>query len=197
MWLIDKIGTRLCYIYAQEKERQLRAKLGACGEGGNIEYPSAICHPELIEIGNNSVIKGHSRIQLYPELTQVWAKVKVGNDCLIGAGFCALAGEDITIGNNCAIASNVCIVSENHGINPTCELPYGDQKLRIAPVKIGDGCWIGEKATILPGVTIGEKSVIGAGAVVTKSVPSYSIAVGNPAKVIKEFDFEDSCWKEV
>ena len=64
-------------------------------------------------------------------------------------------------------------------------------------VTIGDGCWIGEKVIVLPGVTIGEKSVIGGGSVVTKDVPSYAIAVGNPARVIKKYNFETHKWENV
>ena len=103
----------------------------------------------------------------------------------------------MSIGNSCSIASDVCIVSENHGINPCEEEPYGTQKLNIAPVRIEDECWIGERAIIMPGVTIGKRSVIGAGAVVTKSVPQYCVAVGNPAKIIKKFDFEQGKWVRV
>ena len=64
-------------------------------------------------------------------------------------------------------------------------------------VIIGEGCWIGQNVCILPGVCIGKKSVIGAGAVVTKSIPDYSIAVGNPARVIKKYNFKSHCWENV
>ena len=92
------------------------------------------------------------------------------------------------------IASNVLISSENHGINPELNIPYMRQNLTSNSVSIGDGCWIGEKVIILPGVDIGKKSIVGAGAVVTKSIPDYSIAVGNPARVIKRYDFTKNSW---
>ena len=61
-------------------------------------------------------------------------------------------------------------------------------------VLLENGVWIGNSTIILPGVTIGEKSIIGAGSVVTKSIPPYCIAAGNPAKVIKKYDFNTKMW---
>ena len=92
-------------------------------------------------------------------------------------------------------ASNILITNENHGINPENEVPYMNQDLSAKPIEIGDGCWIGEKVCILPGVNIGKKSIVGAGSVVTKSIPAYSIAVGNPAKIIKKYNFDHKKWE--
>ncbi|WP_405373425.1 DapH/DapD/GlmU-related protein [Pseudobutyrivibrio sp.] len=95
------------------------------------------------------------------------------------------------------IASNVLICSENHGIDPESTTPYMSQPLISKPVSIGEGSWIGEMVCILPGVHIGKKCIIGAGSVVTKSIPDYSIAVGNPAKVIKKYNFKTHNWEKV
>ena len=75
---------------------------------------------------------------------------------------------------------------------------YLDNPLNISGggVTIENGVWIGNNVIILPNVTIGEKSIVGAGSVVTKSIPAYSVAVGNPAHVIKHFDFETNIWIE-
>ena len=70
-----------------------------------------------------------------------------------------------------------------------------EQKFSAQDVKIGNGCLIGEKVSILSGVTIGEKCIIGAGSIVTKSIPSYSIAVGNPARIIKQYNFYTKRWE--
>ena len=82
-------------------------------------------------------------------------------------------------------------------MNPESDIPYMDQTLSSQPVIIEDGCWIGEKVCIMPGVTIGRKSIIGAGSIVTKSIPGYCIAVGNPAKVIKKYNFKSHNWESV
>ena len=74
---------------------------------------------------------------------------------------------------------------------------YDSVLLRAAnDVFIGEGSWIGEKVCILSGVSIGKKCIIGAGSVVTKSIPSYSIAAGNPAKVLKVYNFESKRWEK-
>ena len=90
--------------------------------------------------------------------------------------------EKITIGNNVFIAPNVCLITEEHAM---------DVEQRLAgleyahPVTIGDNVWICTGALILPGVTIGANSVIGAGSVVTKDIPANCLAVGNPCCVIR------------
>lgn len=197
MKLYMRILRKLIYLYKKGEEEYLQKALGQCGIESTITYPFTLTHPELIELGDKTVILTDCRMQVFPELTGIKAKISIGNNCLIGQRFCILAGEDVSIGNSCSIVSDVCIVSENHGINPCEEEPYGTQKLNIAPVRIEDECWIGERAIIMPGVTIGKRSVIGAGAVVTKSVPQYCVAVGNPAKIIKKFDFEQGKWVRV
>lgn len=63
--------------------------------------------------------------------------------------------------------------------------------------KIGENCFIGIRVSIMPGIKIGDKCIIGSHSVVTKDIPNYSMAVGNPAKVIKTFDFTNKTWKRV
>ena len=89
----------------------------------------------------------------------------------------------ITIGNNVFIAPNVCIITEEHAMDVEQRI----QGLEYThPVTIGDNVWICAGALVLPGVTIGEGSVIGAGSVVTKDIPAHCLAVGNPCKVIRK-----------
>lgn len=84
------------------------------------------------------------------------------------------------------LGPNVHLYTVNHPLKPEERaVPAGCPELG-APIEIGDDCWIGGNVTILPGVTIGSGSTIGAGAVVTKSVPPRSLAVGNPARVVRQ-----------
>ena len=99
-------------------------------------------------------------------------------------------GKNITIGKNVFINSgchfqdqSVVLATINHSL-----VPGENRKNYYAPVKIGNNVWIGSNATVLPGVTIGEWSVIAAGAVVSKDVPSYTVVGGVPAKVLKKID---------
>lgn len=96
-----------------------------------------------------------------------------------------VAKDKIEIGENSTLAYRVSIYTSAypHGNLLTKVYPK-----KIAPVIIEDNCWIGANAILLPGVTIGRCSVVGAGSVVTKDIPPYSVAVGSPAKVIKQMD---------
>ncbi len=123
------------------------------------------------------------------------AYITIGPECYIGKHFSILAGADVTLGKNVLIASDVMISSENHSIDPESEIPYMGQPLVSKEVRVDDNCWIGEKVCILPGVHIGKGSVIGASAVVTKSCEPYSILVGNPARVIKRYNFTTHKWE--
>lgn len=92
----------------------------------------------------------------------------------------------ITIGNHVMMGPEVVIYTRNHAFS-RCDIPIMEQGFREPePVTIGNDVWIGRRAIILPGVTVGDGCVIGAGAVVTKSVPPYSVAVGVPANVIHQ-----------
>ena len=90
----------------------------------------------------------------------------------------------IEIGSEVSIAHGVTIMSVSHGFKEL-DIPIRRQDLIPMPVKLGDDVWIGAKATLLGGIIIGNGCVVGANAVVTKNVPSFSIAVGNPARVIR------------
>lgn len=176
-----------------------RKKFYFYGHKAILEKPyKQLTNPEYISVGNNTTILRDFRLAVYGEEADC-PVISIGNDCYIGFGFTVLAGDaaKITVGNEVLIASNVLITNENHGNNPTVSSNYMDQELVCADVEIGDGCWIGEKVCILPGVTIGKRSIVGAGSIVTKSIPEYSIAVGNPAKVLKQWDFVSNKWKGV
>ena len=73
-------------------------------------------------------------------------------------------------------------------------IPYKDQKLLCESVAIGSGCWIGENVVILPGVSVGDKAIIGAGSIVTNDIEAYTMVGGNPAKVLKRYDFDSHKW---
>lgn len=104
--------------------------------------------------------------------------VKIGRNVFINSNLLAMARGGITIEDNAMIAANVQLISNNHD-------PYDLFTLTCKPVLIREYAWVGAGATILPGVCIGRHAIVGAGSVVTKDVPDYAVAVGNPAKVIK------------
>lgn len=105
-----------------------------------------------------------------------------------------MVADSISIGKNTILASDILITSENHGMDPGSAIPYYEQPLITGSVRIGENCWIGEKAVILPGVSIGNYCIVAASSVVVKDVPSYSIVAGNPARAIKKYDFSLREW---
>lgn len=159
-----------------------------------IKGNASIRHSNKMVIGKNVTIGKSVRINFYDGNDQ--KKLLIGDGCYFCNRNTFLCGGEINIDKNVLIASDVCIVSENHSIDPLSDIPYKDQPLQLNDVSIGEGTWIGEKVIILPGVNIGRKCVIGAGSVVTKSIPDLSIAVGNPAKIIKQFDLKAKAWEK-
>lgn len=169
-------------------------KWGYIGDKAQVISPDIVSYPEKIIIGEETTILNHARLQVYQDLAGEDCKIIFGKRCYCCYYLTILAGADVIIHDDVLFASFVLISTENHGIDPESEISYMDQPLRCAPVEIGEGCWIGEKVTILPGVTIGKRCVIGANSVVTHDIPDYSIAVGSPAVVIKRYDFKEHRW---
>lgn len=118
----------------------------------------------------------------------------VGNNVIININCTFVDCNKIEIGNNVLIASNVQIYTATHSVDPNERLVAGWNegsgipyfRTYALPVKIEDNVWIGGGVIILPGVTIGKNSVIGAGSVVTRSIPENSVAVGNPCRVVRK-----------
>lgn len=115
----------------------------------------------------------------------------IGENTLIGMGN-VLIGP-LTIGNNVILAQNVVMSGLNHEYKDV-NIPIRNQDVTTATIIIEDDCWIAANSVITAGVTIGRHSVIAAGSVVTKDVPAFSVAAGNPAKIIKRYDEKMQEW---
>jgi acetyltransferase-like isoleucine patch superfamily enzyme len=124
-------------------------------------------------------------------------KIVIGNRVTATGNLTLDAMQKIEIDDDVMFAANVIVMDGLHGFQSANE-PYKYQPMwRIAPVVIGRGCWIAQNVVIMPGVTIGELSIIGANSVVTHSIPPRSIAFGNPARVVKRWDEQNQCWLSV
>lgn len=127
-------------------------------------------------------------------------KLIIGQNLVMG-DYCQIeAMSSVKVGNNVLMASRVYIGDASHGeykgefqVSPN--IPPNNRNIVALPIVIGDNVWIGNAVTILGGVKIGDGSIIGANAVVTKDVPKNSIAVGNLAKVIKIYNNESRKWE--
>ena len=117
------------------------------------------------------------------------SSVCLGNNS--GLGVNCRIGPNVTIGSNVMMGPNVTIYTQNHETKRT-DIPMADQGFKVLkPVIIGDDCWLGDSVIILPGVTIGNGCIIGAGSVVRKDIPDYAVVIGNPARIIKFRKRED------
>jgi len=130
-------------------------------------------------------------------------KLHFGRDVQINDYVHIVAMDKIEIGDNVLMASHIFISDNSHG-SYKCNfqdsdpmIPPTEREYVTAPIKIGNNVWIGEGVCIMPGVSIGDGCVIGAHSVVGKSIPGYTIAVGTPARVIKEYNFGTKHWEKV
>lgn len=124
----------------------------------------------------------------------LFTNVSIGKDTFIGHQVLISCNENykVIIGNNVDLAPRVCIISGSHRIDMDGAHSAGE--LNGADIIIEDGVWIGANTTVLPGVTIGKKAVIGAGSIVINDIPPFSIAVGNPCKPIKLWNTEKNSY---
>ena len=192
--MIKKICGRVSFVW---RRITVLSRFASCGKNCRLQKPLILRNIKYVHISDDVFISKGARIECFYRYADVSyiPHMAIGGGTWIGYNFTCLCTDQCEIGQHVLIASNVFISTENHGMNP--HQSYQDQPLISKSVIIGDNCWIGERAMIMPGVRIGEGSIIGAGAVVTKDIPPYSIAVGNPAKVIKQFDFVQGQWCKV
>lgn len=132
-----------------------------------------------------------------PPVLHIGRNVQINDSVHIGAI------DQVVIGDHTLIASRVFISDHNHGNyqvqDPASapKIPPADRPLSSRPVRIGQNVWLGEQVCILPGVTIGDGAIVGANSVVTRDIQPNSIAVGNPARVIRLFDASTQMWKRI
>ena len=116
------------------------------------------------------------------------SNIFVGKNCFINYNCTILDNGRVTLGENCLLAPNVSIYTAGHPLHPEWRTPGYEYGIEVT---IGNNVWIGGNTVILPGVHIGDNVVVGAGSVVTKDIPDWSFAAGNPCRVIRAITEED------
>jgi acetyltransferase-like isoleucine patch superfamily enzyme len=167
--------------------RFLRPQLDALGKGFTFVRPWYVeVFGAPIELGDyvNVVASADRKVRI-----AVWSekkdlgRIRIGDYCLIGPGVRIGSAHEIIIGDNCMMAHGAYLTdSDWHDVYNRITIG------KTAPIKIENNVWVGDSAIVCKGVTVGENSIIGAGAVVVNSVPPNCIAAGNPAKVVKQLD---------
>ncbi len=157
-------------------------ELASFGENLILEEGVRIWHPETVSLGDNVYVGHDAMLKGYHRGT-----LTIGDDTWIGQGVFIHSAGSVTIGNRVGIGPFVRMLTSSHELPPR-EQAILEADLVFAPIIIESGADIGVGTIILPGVTIGEGAQIGAGSVVTKDIPKYAVAAGNPARVLRMRD---------
>lgn len=194
-YVINKFKAKIPYLRAIVKS----SKLGGCKNGFMLYKCVEMKNSKCIYIGKNvgigaytflGPITRHAGITYNP-------KIIIGDGTWIGKHCSIAAIHKVQIGKNVLFAGYVHITDHSHGYEDISK-PISPQRLiSKGPVIIDDNCWLGYNCEILSGVHIGEHSVIAARAVVTKDVPAYCIVAGNPAKIVKKYNFKSQKWEKI
>lgn len=156
--------------------------LAALGENVVFEDGVRVWHPETVRIGTNVYLGHDAMIKGHPS-----GQILIDDNTWIGQGVFMHGAGGITIGQKVGVGPYVKMLTSTHQL-PNRDLAILEAPLEFAPICIEDDADIGVGAILLPGVTIGRGAQIGAGAVVTKDVPAYAIAAGNPATILRMRD---------
>jgi len=160
------------------------------GTGAKVRYNTRM---DILPF-NDFQMGAYSVIEEFSTVNNGVGDVIIGNKTIIGIGNVIIG--PVIIGDNVMLAQNIVISGLNHGYEDI-STPPSEQKVVTKAITISDNVWIGANCVITAGVNIGKHCVIGAGSVVTKNIPDYSVAVGNPARVVKKYNFDTSTWGRV
>ena len=168
-----------------------------------IRFPFILRGRRFVDFGKGLTTGYWCRFEVYPTDNNPRKRLIFGDNIQVNdyVHICAL--DHVEIGDGCLFASHVYISDNSHGRyeggsnDSSPEIAPDHREYITAPVKIGKNCWLGEGVIVMPGVTIGDGCVIGAHSVVNKDIPSASIAVGSPARVVKQYSREQKKWLKV
>lgn len=171
------------------------------GEYGKHVYigPDVIIkRPHLVSIGDHVTIQKNSHFYIHPsDKSSTRYLLRLGNYVHIGVNNGISAVNSVVIEDYVLIAPMVMIMDNTHNYEDI-EVPISLQSYTEGgTVRIESGCWIGANVIILPNVTIGRQSVIGANSVVNQSIPPFSVAAGAPARIIRKYDVANKKWIRV
>lgn len=172
-----------------------------CRKARIIRFPFDLRNGRYINLGEGLTTGVGCRLEAYsPDGLKM---LHFGNNVQINDYVHICAMQSVTIGNNVLMASHIYISDNSHGgykgtaNDSSPDTPPSQREYLTAEVIIEDNVWLGEHVVVLPGVTIGRGSVIGSNSVVSKSIPAFTVAVGQPAKPIKIYNFETKRWERV
>ena len=201
---IKKDQTRIVKIlgfsFAYNKNKFKPTKISFSAKLKNVKlYGSNVIRKEANFVGKskNSIIIGKGT-EFGPNCgilaKENDTKITIGENCNFGQNVHIGGIGNVEIGNNALFASNILILSTNHNYEDALTA-VKFQGSRGGNIKIGSDGWVGDGVTILAGANIGNHCIIGSKSVITKDIPDYSVAVGNPARIVKRYNFETNKWE--
>jgi len=192
MRIIQKIKRKICKFYWRQKFGELA---GYIKMGKHI----TIQHPECLYFGKGIGIGKYAYFLPCTEFAGIKysPKIIVGDGTWIGIRNSFACIDKIEIGKNVLFAGYVHVTDHSHGYEKIDEPIMGQSLISKGPVVIEDDSWLGFGCEILSGVHIGRHAIVAARAVVTHDVPPYSIVAGNPAQIVKQYNFDTKQWEKV
>lgn len=183
-------GTYRAFTRVRDKLFSLTARgsFGHFGRRSVIQLPVRLSGEARISVGDDVFVGAGSWLQVLGDSNDDGIAIEIGSGTSI-AGSCVFsAASRIRLGRSVLLARNVYIADHMHAYEDV-GVPVLDQGVtRIAPVEIGDGAWLGQNVVIAPGVRVGRGAVVGANSVVRDDVPDFAVAVGAPARVVRQLD---------
>ncbi len=174
------------------------AGIGKIGQGARIRAPRKIDGSQFISIGDGTHILPHGWLCCLDKWrdSAFSPNMRIGDNVYIGHYCCITCISEIIIDDGCVLSEHVYITDCSHGLDPACG-PILDQPLSSkGSVHLGKQCFLGYRAVIMPGVSLGDYCVVGANSVVTRSFPAYSMVAGSPARMIKQYSLSGRKWLE-
>lgn len=167
------------------------------GRNSVVAPPARVSSPELIEIGDDVIIHEHSWLSVVAAVPGVTPRLTIGDRTSLGMLCHVACVGEVEIGADVLTAPRVFIGDTYHGYEDVERAIIDQPTAEPRKVTIGNGAFLGVAAVILRGVTVGDGAYVGAGAVVTTDVPAHSVAVGNPARVVRRYDDRSGTWVDV
>lgn len=182
-----RIKTRLWYAHVFQ----------SVGAKTTIFRPMLLVNVHYASVGERVLIRPGARIELVVTESAAPPRLTIGSRVNIEQNVHIVCGSSIEIGDGVTITGNVAIVDVEHPYEDVNDRTRIGERIRTRGnhVSIGQGAFIGFNAVILPNVKIGRHAVVGAHSVVARDVPDYCVVAGNPAQIMKRYNFETKCWE--
>lgn len=182
-WTYKRLNLRGLYFSLKYKNLRFPLIIRAGCKFRNLKY---------VHTSPNIIINDHVDLNIR-KISNRDPQLKIGSFVSIGRYSCIGCDNEIILEDHVRIAPYVHITDRNHNYQDISK-PVWQQGINTSPILIGRETWIGYGSQIMPGVKIGKHCIIGAGSIVTKDIPDYSVAIGSPAKVVKSYDLRGRKW---